>query len=82
MKFHFITINCVKNDHDSRLVLLCNLFHPSDLCDAGTSESHNDSYNIDSKLELKKLGDAVVDISAPHNCFHDAAEVVVGENDI
>lgn len=56
--------------------------HASDLCDASASESHYDSHNIDSKLELKKLGDAVVDVPAPHYCFNDAAEVIISQNDI
>lgn len=56
--------------------------HSSDLCDAGASESHNDGHDVDSELELKKLGDAVVDVSAPHHRLDDAAEVIVGQNDI
>lgn len=56
--------------------------HHSDLCDAGASESHYDGHNVDSKLELKKLGDAVVDVAAPHYCLDDAAEVVISQNDI
>lgn len=54
----------------------------SDLCDAGTSEGHYNGHNVDSKLELEKLGDAVVDVPAPHYCLDDTAEVVVGQNDI
>lgn len=56
--------------------------HSSDLCDAGTSESHYDGHNVDSKLELKKFGDAVVDITAPHYCLDNAAEVIISQNDI
>ena len=54
----------------------------SDLCDTGTSESHYDSHNVDSKLELKKLGDAVVDVPAPHYRLDDAAEIIICQNDI
>lgn len=54
----------------------------SNLCDAGTSKSHYNGHDVDSKLELKKLGDAVVDITAPHHCLDDAAEVIIGQNDI
>lgn len=52
------------------------------LCDASTSKGYNNSHNVDSKLELKKLGNAVIDISAPHNCFHNAAEIIISEDDI
>lgn len=54
----------------------------SDLGDTGSSESYDDSHHVDSKLELKKLGDAVVDISAPHHGLYDAAEVVISQNDV
>lgn len=54
----------------------------SDLGDAGSSEGHGDCNHIDSKLELQKLGDAVVDISAPHHSLHDAAEVVICQDDV
>lgn len=56
--------------------------HPSDLRDAGASEGHYDSHNVDSELELEKLGNAVVDVPAPHHCLDNAAEVVIGQNDI
>lgn len=52
------------------------------LCNAGSSESYYDSHNIDSELELKKFGNAVVDISSPHNSLHDAAEVVISEDNV
>jgi len=75
-----VSKNCKSNNIDRNSV---NVFsNASYLCDAGTSESHNDSHNIDSKLELKKFWNAVIDISAPHNCLHDAAEVIVSKNDI
>ncbi|KAF3856131.1 hypothetical protein F7725_016854 [Dissostichus mawsoni] len=38
---------------------------------------HYDGHDVDSELELKELGDAVVDVAAPHYCFHDTAEVVI-----
>lgn len=54
----------------------------SDLCDAGTSESHYDGHNVDSQLELKKFWDAVVDIPTPHHCFNDAAEIIISQDDV
>ena len=68
-------------------MVTCQLFvpvtaHASDLCDAGAGESHYDGHDVDSELELKELGDAVVDVTAPHYCFHDTAEVVISQNDI
>ena len=52
------------------------------LCDAGARERYNDSHHVDGELELEELGDAVVNVSSPHDGFHDAGEVVVGENDV
>lgn len=54
----------------------------TDLCDAGASEGHYDGHNVDSQLELQKLGDAVVDVPAPHHRFDNAAEIIVCQNDI
>lgn len=56
--------------------------HHSDLCDAGTSKGHYDGHNVDCKLELKKLRDAVIDVPAPHYSLDNTAEVIVGQNDI
>lgn len=52
------------------------------LSNTGARESNNHCYYIDSELELKKFGDAVVDISSPHNCFNNARKVVICEDDI
>ena len=54
--------------HLERRVLYC----------TSADECYDDRYDIDSELELKKLGDTVIHIPAPHHCFHDAAEVVIG----
>ena len=54
----------------------------SDLGDAGSGEGHNDGDHIDSELELQELGDAVVDVPAPHHSLHDAAEVIVCQDDV
>lgn len=54
----------------------------SDLGDTGSSEGYDDSDHVDRQLELKKLGDAVVDVSAPHHGLNDAAEVVISQNDV
>lgn len=52
------------------------------LSDAGTRESHNHGHHIDRQLELQELGDAVVDIAAPHDGLDDAGEVVVRQDDV
>lgn len=52
------------------------------LSNTGARESNNHCYYINSKLELKEFWDAIIDISAPHNCFNNACEVVVCENNI
>lgn len=52
------------------------------LCNAGPSESYDDSHYIDSKLKLQELGDAVIHISPPHDSFHNAGEVIIGQNDV
>lgn len=54
----------------------------SDLGDASAGEGHNDGDHIDGELELQELGDAVVDVSAPHHGLHDAAEVVICQDDV
>lgn len=54
----------------------------SDLCDGGSGERNDNSHNVDRELELKELGDAVVDVAAPHDRLDDAAEVVVRQNDV
>ncbi len=57
-------------------------FEGSDLGDAGSGEGHNDGDHIDGELELQELGDAVVDVPAPHHGLHDAAEVIVCQDDV
>ena len=52
------------------------------LSDAGPGEGYNDSHNIDCQLELQELGDAVVDVAAPHHRLDDAAEVVISQDDV
>lgn len=47
------------------------------LGDAGSSKGHNDSDHIDSELELKELGDAVVNVSTPHHSLHYTAKVII-----
>lgn len=48
----------------------------------GPNKRHNNRHDIDSQLELKELGNGVVDVAAPHDGFHDGGEVVVGKNDV
>lgn len=45
-------------------------------CTSANKGNYN-SNNIDSQLKLEKLRDAIVDISAPHNSFDYATEVVI-----
>jgi len=62
------------------------MFNPSTpaayLCDAGAGERHDHGHHVDGQLELQELGDAVVDVPAPHDGLHDAVEVVVGQDDV
>lgn len=52
------------------------------LCNAGAGESHDDCHDVDGELELQELGDAIVDVTAPHHSLYDAGEVVVCQDDI
>lgn len=54
----------------------------SHLRDGGAGERNDNSHNVDRELELKELGDAVVDVAAPHDRLDDAAEVVVRQNNV
>ena len=54
----------------------------SDLGNAGSGKGHDDSNHVDCELELQKLGDAVVDVAAPHHSLYDADEVVVRQDDV
>lgn len=47
-----------------------------------SDEGYNHGDHIHSELELQEFCDAVVHVAAPHDCLHDAAEVVVGQNDV
>ena len=49
---------------------------------ARADEGDDDGDHVDRQLKLEKLGDRVVDVSAPHDGLHDAAEVVVSQNDV
>jgi len=53
-----------------------------DLRDARPGEGHDAGDHVDGELELEELGDAVVDVAAPHHGLHDAAEVVVRQDDV
>lgn len=52
------------------------------LCDAGSSERHDDGHHVDGQLELKEFGDAVVHVAPPHDGFDDAGKVVVGQDNV
>lgn len=52
------------------------------LCNAGTSESHDDGHYVDCELKLQELGDAVIDVTAPHHSLYDAGEVVISQDDV
>lgn len=52
------------------------------LGDARAREGDDHGHNVHSQLELKEFGDAVVNISSPHNCFNNACKVVICENNI
>lgn len=54
----------------------------ANLCDAGSRECYDDSHHINSKLKLEELGDAVVDITSPHDGFDDAGKIIVGQDDV
>lgn len=53
-----------------------------DLSDAGPGEGHYDGHYVDRELELQELGDAIIDVSPPHHRLHDAAEVVISQDDV
>lgn len=52
------------------------------LCNTGSSEGHYDSHYIDSKLKLQEFWDAVIDIPPPHDCLHNASEIIISQDDI
>jgi len=49
----------------------------TDLDSTRAEERRNHGDDIDCQLKLKKLCDAVVDISTPHDRLHDTREVIV-----
>jgi hypothetical protein len=49
---------------------------------ASSKDGNNDGDNVDSELELEEFGDAVVDVSTPHDSFDNGAEVIVRQNDV
>lgn len=54
----------------------------ADLCDAGSCERYDDGHHVNGELKLEELGDAVVDVAAPHDGFDNAGKVVVGQDDV
>lgn len=54
----------------------------ANLCDAGARECYDDSHHVHRKLKLEELGDAVVDITSPHDGFDDAGKIIVGQDDV
>lgn len=52
------------------------------LGNTSSSKCHNHGHHINSELELQELGDAIIDVASPHHCFHNAGEVVIGQDDI
>ena len=62
----------------------CKTFCKSGSClnDAGAYEGDRDGDGVDGQLELKELGDAVVDVATPHDRLDDAREVVVRQDDV
>jgi len=52
------------------------------LDEARSKESNNDRDHVDRQLKLKELGDAVVDVAAPHHRLDDAREIVVCQDDV
>lgn len=52
------------------------------LCNTGSSEGHYDGHHIDSKLKLQEFWDAVIDIPPPHDCLHNAAEIIISQDNI
>ena len=52
------------------------------LDEARSKEGDDDGDHVDGQLELKELGDAVVDVAAPHHRLDDAREIVVSQDDV
>ena len=47
-----------------------------------SQERDDHSDHVDSQLELQEFLDRVVDVSTPHDGFHDRVEVIVQKNNI
>ena len=54
----------------------------TDLDRACAEESDENGDDVDGELELEELGDAVVDVPAPHHSLDDAREIVVRQYDV
>lgn len=52
------------------------------LSNAGACEGHDHGHHIDRQLKLQELGDAVIDVTAPHDGLDNAGEVVIGQDDV
>lgn len=65
---------------DRQKKVLCTQY--SDLCNTGSSERHNDSHHVNGQLKLKELGDTVIDVPPPHHCLHNAAEVIICQDNV
>lgn len=63
-------------------VLLGKAVHSAHLSNAGAREGHDHGHHVDRQLELQELGDAVVDVAAPHDRLDDAGEVVISQDDV
>jgi len=53
-----------------------------DLDGACSDEGEQHGDHVDGQLKLEELGDAVVDVTTPHDRLDDAREVVVGQHNI
>jgi hypothetical protein len=67
---------------DFKLILQFSYLERAVLDGACSNEGYNHGDHIHSELELQEFGDAVVHVAAPHDRLHDAAEVVVGQDDV
>lgn len=66
----------------SNVTIRSTFFSKSDLGNASSGESHGDSHHVNCELELQELGNAVIDISAPHHSLDDAGEIIVCQDDV
>ena len=56
--------------------------HYAYLNGTGSKEGRSDGDNVYSQLELQELGNAVVDISTPHDGLDNACKVVVCQDNV